>query len=191
MRPRESFIAQPVRSLQTMLRVIAEDEGRMPSVIPDGIYGNQTMAEVSAHQRKHGLPVTGVADQNTWESIVAEYDPALIRIAQGRPVEVILNPNQVIRRGQADPHLYVTQGILQTLSEIYKSITPPTFSGVLDDATIESLLAFQALSALRQTGELDKITWEHLSLHYPLAVNLHRSRVKNEAELEKRLTNKN
>lgn len=176
MRPRESFVAQPIRSLQTMLRVIAEDEGRMPSVIPDGIYGNQTMAEVSAHQRKHGLPVTGVADQSTWESIVAEYDPALIRIAQGRPVEVILNPNHVIRRGQADPHLYVTQGMLQTLSEIYQSITPPTFSGVLDEATAESILAFQALSALQQTGELDKITWEHLSLHYPLAVNLHRSR---------------
>ena len=26
MRPRESFIAQPIRSLQTMLRVLAEDD---------------------------------------------------------------------------------------------------------------------------------------------------------------------
>lgn len=177
MRPTESFVGQPIRSLQTMLRVIAEAEGRSPSVIPDGIYGNQTMAEVAAHQRKHGLPVSGVADQGTWESIVAEYGPALIRIEDARPVEVILNPNQTIRRGQQDPHLYVTQGILQTLSEIYASITPPGFSGILDDATIQSILSFQALSQLEQTGELDRITWDHLSAHYPLAVNLHRSRL--------------
>lgn len=176
MRPRESFVAQPVRSLQTMLRVIAEDEGRMPSVIPDGIYGQQTMAEVSRHQRKHGLPITGVTDQSTWESVAADYEPALIRISQGIPVEVVLQPNQIIRQGESDPHVYITQGMLQTLSEIYISITPPGFSGVLDQATAESLLAFQALSRLEQTGTLDKITWHHLSLHYPLAVNLHRSR---------------
>ena len=39
MRPAESFIEQPVRSLQTMLRVLAEDDQRLPTVVPDGIYG--------------------------------------------------------------------------------------------------------------------------------------------------------
>ena len=42
MRPNESFVAQPVRSLQTMLRVLSEDDDSLLSLIPDGIYGSQT-----------------------------------------------------------------------------------------------------------------------------------------------------
>ena len=52
MRPPESFIGQPIRSLQTMLRVLAEyDESYLP-MIPDGIYGPETMAAVTHFQRK-------------------------------------------------------------------------------------------------------------------------------------------
>ena len=47
MRKPESFIGQPIRSLQTMLRVIAADENRSISVIPDGIYGQDTLSEVA------------------------------------------------------------------------------------------------------------------------------------------------
>ena len=35
MRPTESFIGQPIRSLQTMLRVLAEENPRYIRVIPD------------------------------------------------------------------------------------------------------------------------------------------------------------
>ena len=78
MRPGESFVGQPVRSLQTMLRVVAQTEDAQPSLIPDGIYGPQTTAAVSAFQRNRGLPATGVTDQATWDAIVAAYEPALI-----------------------------------------------------------------------------------------------------------------
>jgi len=172
MRPEESFISQPIRSLQTMLRVIAEDDPSHETLIPDGIYGPATMSAVSTFQRKHGLNVTGVTDQNTWERIVAEYEPALIRIDTAEPVEIILNPNQVIRRGERLPHLYLVQAMLIVLSETYKSIGTPSLSGLLDDATSDSIASFQALNRLPMTGNLDKQTWKHLALHYPLAVNL-------------------
>ena len=48
MRPPESFIEQPVRSLQTMLRVIAEDDPTFPTVVPDGIY-EDTLDRVTDH----------------------------------------------------------------------------------------------------------------------------------------------
>ena len=47
MRPVESFVGQPIRSLQTMLRVIAESDPRHESIIPDGIYGPETISAVS------------------------------------------------------------------------------------------------------------------------------------------------
>ena len=65
MRPGESFVEQPVRSLQTMLRVIAEDDPTLPTVIPDGIYGPATMIAVTSFQRREGIPVTGIVDERT------------------------------------------------------------------------------------------------------------------------------
>ena len=171
MRPPESFIAQPIRSLQTMLRVIGEDLGYTDNVIPDGIYGPSTMDAVSRFQRDHALPVTGVTDQLTWERITAEYEPARIRVEAAEPLRLILNPGQVLTKDQSHPYLYLIQGMLMAISREFSSVPPPQMSGVLDLATTESLSAFQYLSGLPETGQLDKITWKHLALQYPLAVN--------------------
>ena len=171
MRPTDSFVAQPVRSLQNMLRVIAQEDDRQPSLIPDGIYGNQTIRAVTAFQRNNGLPATGVTDQKTWEAIVSVYEPATVRIGPAQPLEIILEPGQVLRRGDRVPNIYVLQAVLQVLSDAYSSITPPAHTGVLDDATVISLQTFQELTGLPQTGEADKVTWKQLALHYPLAAN--------------------
>ena len=171
MRPPESFIGQPIRSLQTMLRVIAQDDVRHPQIVPDGIYGPETMAAVSSFQRIHGLPVTGVADQTTWETIVTVYEPAQIRQNDAVPLEIILNPSQIIRKGERNPNLYLVQSMLIVLSGQYESITPPNATGILDDLTQDALIAFQQLSNLPATGNLDKVTWKHLALQYPLAAS--------------------
>ena len=171
MRPPESFIGQPIRSLQTMLRVIAEDTPGMYALIPDGIYGPETVQTVAGFQRSHGLPATGVADQQTWEAIVEVYEQALISQDQAQPLEIILNPGQVIRKGERHPNLYIVQAILKVLSQSYGSIGEVLFTGILDDATEDALFAFQQLSGLPATGRLDKRTWKHLALQYPLAAN--------------------
>ena len=172
MRPNESFIGQPIRSLQTMLRVLAEDDPSHVRIVPDGIYGPETTIAVSRFQRLHGLPVTGITDQDTWETVVQEYDSALIRIGEAWPIYVILEPGQVIRRGERNPNLYLVQAMLTALAQTYESIPKPGFSGILDDATADSLGAFQQLSGLPMSGHLDKHTWKHLTLQYPLAANI-------------------
>ena len=171
MRPNESFLAQPIRSLQTMLRVLGEYDDKYASLIPDGIYGRKTMEAVSAFQRLHALPVTGVTDQATWDAIARAYEPALVEVDHAQPVEIILNTGAVLRRGSESPYLYLAQSMLLVLAEQYASITTPTHSGILDEATAQSLASFQALANLPQTGELDKVTWKHLALHFPLAAN--------------------
>lgn len=185
MRPEESFIQQPVRSLQTMLRVLSERDRSHPTVVPDGIYGQTTANAVTAFQQMHGLPVTGVTDQDTWERIVAEYDAALIYVDEAEPLQLILNPNEILHRGDNNPYLYVVQALLIVLSETYASIPRPKSTGILDNQTADSLAFFQELSGLPMTGELDKVTWKHLALHFPLAANLGRgsSQADNMAEL--------
>ena len=172
MRPGESFVSQPIRSLQTMLRTLAEFDDRYQTVVPDGVYSPQTMRAVAQFQRNHGLPVTGVTDQATWEAIVDRYEPALIFVDQAQPVEIILNPNEVLVLGDSSPYLYVAQALLLVLSQVYGSVGTPSMTGVLDAATADSLSSFQSLTGLPSTGNLDKHTWKHLALHFPLAANL-------------------
>ena len=172
MRPDESFVGQPIRSLQTMLRVLSEHDNCYTPIIPDGVYNTQTMAAVSNFQRVHGLPITGITDQLTWETLVREYEPALTQVDEAQMVEIILNPNEVIRRGQSNPYLYIAQAMLLVLSEQYGTGIPSQ-SGILDEATADALASFQALNNLPITGNLDKVTWKHLALHFPLAANLH------------------
>ena len=171
MRPGESFVRQPVRSLQTMLRVIAEDDKSLPTVVPDGIYGPSTMQAVSTFQRKYGLPVTGTTDQQTWENIVNIYEPAQIRIGKAEPIEIVLEPGQVFRKGDSSPYIYLLQAMLTQLSNDHPTIEQPGFSGVIDDTTSNSLQNFQRLAGLATSGELDKITWKHLVRQYSLNAN--------------------
>ncbi len=172
MRPHESFTGQPIRSLQTMLRVIAENTDDIYSLIPDGIYGPETVRVVAGFQRSHGLPVTGVTDQETWEAIVTVYELALIEQDRAQHLEIILDPGFAIRKGERHPHLHLVQSMLHVLSQVYGSFARPDVTGTLDDATEDALFAFQQLSGLPATGHLDKHTWKQLALQYPLAANL-------------------
>lgn len=171
MRPLESFVGQPIRSLQTMLWVIAKDSGTLPTVIPDGIYGQTTINAVSAFQRSAGLPVTGITDQATWDAIVKVYEPALIRIDQAEPIEIVIDPGKVFRRGESSPYLYLLQSMLTCLAVSHATITVPSHNGTLDPPTAEALVAFQLLAGLPPTGELDRITWRILARQFTLNAN--------------------
>ena len=171
MRPPESFVSQPVRSLQTMLRVLAKDDPTLPTVVPDGIYGPDTLSAVSAFQRRNGLPITGIADQATWEKIAEKYEPALIRVGKAEPIEVILNPGKVLHKGDSSPYLYLAQSMLTVLANDFPNLHAPEHSGVLDSTTADALAAFQILAGLEPTGDLDKQTWKYLTHQFTLIAN--------------------
>lgn len=172
MKPEESFVGQPIRALQTMLRTIARVDDRQADVIPDGVYTKQTADAVASFQRRSGLPVTGVADGETWRRISEEaYPLAKIETEPAQPMQITLNPNQVIRRGEENPHLYVIQAMLYLMSEMNDGIPEPVISGVLDEETALALQAFQLLSGLPASGELDKRTWKYLALQYSRAAD--------------------
>ena len=171
MKPNESFVAQPVRSLQTMLRVIAQDDPRLPTVVPDGIYGPTTTNAVAAFQRLYGISPTGITDQNTWDQIVIVYEPALVRVGKAEPIEILLEPGQVIVLGESNPYIYLAQAMLSQLANYYHLIPAPALTGILDPDTSKSIAAFQLLAGLPETGELDRITWKQLSNHFTLQVH--------------------
>lgn len=176
MKPGESFVGQPIRSLQTMLRTISEYDGSVPTVVPDGIYGNETRDAVTIFQRGNSLPVTGVADNETWNQIADQYDNALIFVGPAEPIEIILEPNQVFVLGDSSPYLFLAQGMLLFLSTQHNEINEPGRNGILDRQTANSLSSFQRLNALEETGNLDRKTWKNLSKQFTLNANNPQSR---------------
>lgn len=171
MKPAESFADQPIRSVQTMLRTIASIEPNQINVMPDGIYASQTAAAVRSFQRRQGLNPTGIVDQATHERIVREYERAYIEAQKARPVQITLDPGQVLRRGERNNHIYLAQSMLTVLHLLDPAIPTPPHSGILDDATQASVSAFQSLAGLPPTGEIDKRTWKDLALYYTLAAD--------------------
>lgn len=171
MKPAESFIGQPIRSLQTMLRSIAEYDGSVSTVVPDGIYGSETTRSVTQFQRNNNLPVTGIADQSTWEAVVNKYDEAIIAIDKAEPIEILWDGNRIFILGDSSPYLYLAQSMLLFLSEIHDEIAQPNHSGILDSDTANAIASFQMLNGLPANGQLDKHTWKHLSKQFTLNAN--------------------
>ena len=183
MKPAESFVGQPIRSLQTMLRTIAQVEPGMITPEADGVHSNKTALSIAAFQRSRGLPVTGVADQKTWEAIVRAFEPARIETEKAQPIQIALNPGQTIEPGDSNHILYLVQSMLITMAELVDGLPYPEHTGVLDPETQRSLLAFQLYAGLRPTGRLDKQTWKALVLHYAVAADELSRRIENEESI--------
>lgn len=182
MREPETFLCQPVRSLQTMLRVLQKQDDSYAEVIPDGIYGPQTTRAVSQFQKMHGLPVTGVTDQTTWDTIVPHFELAQTEVNPAEPLELSLNANQVLSQNDENPLVYILQAVLCVLARAYSCMGTPQQSGKMDVATVDALSSFQTLCGMPPTGQLDKKTWKQLAMHYPLAANIMTQNIQNPNE---------
>lgn len=171
MKPGESFVGQPIRSLQTMLRTIARVDQNQISVIPDGVYTSQTSDAVRSFQENHGLSPTGATDQDTWERIVQAYRPARIETEPAQPIYITLNPGQTFKKGDRHHHINLVQAMLLLLSEAYEGFPAVALTGIFDEPTEAAVNALQLLSDIPANGILDKTTWKHLVLHHALAAD--------------------
>ena len=75
--------------------------------------------------------------------------------------------NQAYTRPQAILNL---QRYLRQLSYFDEGIPPPTLSGTWDARTEESLVAFQKMKRLPETGRADEVTWNLLYDEYKRSV---------------------
>ncbi len=62
-----------VRQMQEQLQAIANVYTAIPSIVPDGIFGERTQSAVREFQSVFGLPQTGVVDFPTWYKISSIY----------------------------------------------------------------------------------------------------------------------
>lgn len=73
-----------VRKIQEQLNRIAGDYPRIPKLVPDGIFGENTQEAVRTFQRVFGLTPDGIVGSRTWYRIQDLY-VAVTRMAEGAP----------------------------------------------------------------------------------------------------------
>lgn len=162
--------AQNIRTLQTMLRVIASTTGEIPPVVPDGIYGRQTAASVRAFQQAAGLPITGKVDEATWRSIITAYQFLAPRSQEPASLNIMLNKDATIGPGTDGGHVYLVQAMLAALHRLLANFPAVTVSGDYDAATEQAVRFFQGICRLPETGLVDRSTWQQLVSLYRLTV---------------------
>lgn len=166
----EYYVGRAVTSLQTMLQTIARCWGEIPLVNPDGIYGPATGSAVTAFQRLEGLPATGVTDYATWREIRRVFEKARIEMEPAAPLDIVLQPNQVITEGSDNLHVLLIQAMLHILHEVYEDLEDCPMSGTCDEATVRAVKCLQRRCGMQESGIVTKALWQLLTGLYFQAV---------------------
>lgn len=161
---------QSIRTLQTLLRDLARLDPALVTVIPDGIFGEDTRTAVLAFQRSRGLMPTGTADHNTWQSIVNDHHLCQPRLNPPRAVTITLEPEFGLGPGDGHPHLPLMQTMLASLSGVWTEMPTANVTGTMDEETRLAVEYLQERCLLPVTGTIDKPFWDLLSRAYTLAV---------------------
>ena len=159
LRTTEPQVGEPIRSLQTFLRRIAQDNTQIPLVIPDGIYNEQTKDAVSEFQNYYGLPVNGETDFETWKKIIEVYEsiPEVIHLPDIRCL--FPRSNYKIIENQTADCLYLIQSMLFLLGNRYPHLGTVEISGTHTPDSIEITKKIQKLNGLEENGVIDIPTY--------------------------------
>ncbi|MBR6567314.1 MAG: peptidoglycan-binding protein [Clostridia bacterium] len=157
-----------VYEIQTYIRNISRLDPQIPSLVPDGIYGEETTESITAFQRKHLLEQTGKVDSDTWNKLLEENDKALFAFSEPIQTAPVKNGDFPLKRGK-ESHLNGNINLmLLRLSDFYENLSGAVLSPDYTSETERLIGVFQSLTGIPVTGETDKSTWNLLSSLYLL-----------------------
>ena len=159
-----------VTSIQRYLRRIAESEPtRALLIVPvDGIYDTQTRNALSEFQRLRGLPVTGIVDKLTWDTLFIEYralvDQKDTRISPDLFPAVPIDYETDF--GENSAFILMLQFLLDELRIAYDTLPIFEQSGTFDMDTSLAVKEFQRINLLPVTGRVNRRTWNAIARAY-------------------------
>ena len=156
-----------VANVQYFINYLSAFYDTIPEITVDGIYGNETQNAVRAVQRTFDLPVTGILDLDTWESLYRTYLGFVSAIPQ-RYIEgnTIPYPGIPLRLGSSSDSVTLLQEYLNYVARVYTEIPTIPVTGYFGTQTQNAVLEFQRLFGISQTGTVAAATWLALTSVY-------------------------
>lgn len=161
---RQGASGQSVLQMQQALNRIATAVPGIPTIPESGIFGEQTLAAVTAFQRIFGLSVDGAVGPITWERIFREFrDLQPEGTGTPPPVTIPQFPGNVIRQGATGESVrLIQQAINQLVSCNPARLWRISEDGIFGPGTRDAVMAVQSLFGLSVDGAVGPITWERL-----------------------------
>ncbi len=163
------MVAQPVRSLQFMLRRLARRYDFLPELQPDGRFGERTLEAVMLFQKHLHPPVTGVVDQDTWTAIRDKWVEIELKLTPPRQLRGFPEGAQA-HAGESKEYLFLTQAMFQSLSRVLEGVEEEQIDGIHSGSSVDNTLWLQNAAHLNKTGTMNTETWNSLSRLYEMFV---------------------
>lgn len=159
-----------VQNLQMMLRNIAGEYDDVATVVPDGIFGPQTLESVQSFQQKFGIIPTGVVDFDTWNKIVEISDYVLKINSPGRLFLGFNENNNDILPGQTALELYVIQAMMKAVSGNVSGMTDVDITGTHDMQSVDAVRKLQNSMGIDDSGIITLEFYNNLTHLYEVYV---------------------
>ena len=158
---------EPVRVIQYYLRIIANSNPAVPEPPLNGIFGQFTLASVRAFQEFYGLPVTGIVNENTWNTITRIYSQVIATLPQGyEGREAKFFPGFYLTEGMRNESVRDFQTYLALVGRALEAIPEVPVTGFYGPQTRDAVFAVQRLFGLPETGAVGPLTWYSIAQEY-------------------------
>ncbi len=157
-----------IYEIQDYLRNISFYDKRIPFIVSDGIFGSETTQAIKIFQENYGLESDGKVDFATWNKLVEANNLAvetLIQPFRSAPIENSDLPLKIGDRNRFVKHLNL---MLSKLGEDFSNFNVVQNYDVFNINTENQVKRWQRVISVAQTGQVDKATWNMLSLYYLL-----------------------
>ncbi len=157
---------ESIMEVQRNLRTLYRDGFLTKSIIPDGVYGDETKEAVKEFQKLIGLEETAIVDYETWTALSEMAALCAKKLEKSLPIypfEKMLAEEKVLL-GETSDLVLLIQIMLKELAA-YNFVEIP-LSGTFDESTESAIKALQQIYGLPTTGAVDKDTWNALATAY-------------------------
>jgi len=165
-----------VKTIQIMLNRISSVYTDIPKIYPvDAAFSNETESAVRAFQKIFALPPKGIVDKATWYKINYIYNDirkfALLNLKAISHSPASIQFLKEIKFGDSGEQVRFLQQMLSIIAAYYDDVSAPEITGDYNQDTADSVMSFQNVYGLPQTGVVDSRTWNDIYRAYAGIVN--------------------
>lgn len=156
-----------VQAVQYFLNVLSAYYSGIPSVDINGVLDSNTRASIMEFQKIFNLPITGIVDEQTWNTMYGAVQGILNALPPSAiALPTFLWPGVTYQIGSEGPGVYIIQQYLSYIASVLVGIDPTDPDGIYGPITEQAVMTFQDYFGIDVTGIVDQYTWDRIALIY-------------------------